>query len=695
MAATKLIGRMQALLGLDATRFQKGLSESQKRLRDFGQQFRRVASVAAATGAAISAAALKGAQDIDQAAKAARRLDASIGAFEALKLAASEAGVSVSSLPNEIQNINRELANIGTSGNADRALERLGLSLDDLTGLDADEKLATISDAVKALGLSSGEATAVLRDLGVRNREVALLMIQGGDAVRRARRDVEDYGLALDSVEAGRIESANDSIGRLGLVTRYAGQQLALQLVPAMGRMADAMTASLREGGALRAMIDGLAGNIDRIITYIGTAVAAFGTRFVAALVAARIATFSLVGALAALRGALLRSGIGIAIVGIGELIYRFTGLIETTGSVGNAFETLGRIAELVWQGIVDSAKAIPAGLAGVWNLVRSDFITMVADLTQIWDSFIRKVTTGISFLTLGSVKPTGGGTGGLTEDLRAEAAALSAAAEENFKAMSGTVTQSMQNAGTGIKLTALGLGDLRTEFPKVKKEAENTTPSITDLGDALEDAGGSAGKAGSAGSAGIDKLKDSVKDASRATEDMGKKFGDLAADVITRTRSMSDVLQQFAKKMLSSGLGGLFNSLTGDPLTNALRGAGLNASGGGILSGLAGLIPGFANGVENFRGGLARINERGGELVNLPGGSTVIPHDLSARMVDQANRNEAHVTVGVDPETGNLQAFVDRRAGLITQQGLQQYDRTQLPQSLRRVSANNDERYG
>lgn len=645
-----VIGALRVNLGLDSAKFQKGLSESQKRLQVFGRQFRLVAGAAAAFGAAISAAALKGAQDIDQTAKAARRLDSSIGAFEALKLAASEAGVSVSALPDAVQNINRELASIGTSGNADRALGQLGLSVAEIVDLDADEKLATIADRIKELGLSSGEATSVLRDLGVRNREIALLMIQGGDAIRRARQDVEDYGLAISDLDAGRIESANDSIARLGLVTRYAGQQLALELVPAMGRTADAMTASLREGGALRAMIDSLAGNIDRIITYIGTAVAAFGTRFVAALVAARIATFSLVGALAALRGALLRSGIGIAIVGVGELIYRFTGLIEKTGNVSNAFEALGRIAELVWQGIVDSAKAIPAGLAGVWNLVRSDFITMVADLTQIWDSFIRKVTTGISFLTLGSVKPTGGGTGGLTEELRAEAAALAASAEENFKAMSGTMTQSMQNAGTDIKLTALGLGDLRAEFPKTKQAAGETSAAVSDLGSELEEAGGAAGRAGSsaggAAKAGIDKLKDSVKDASRATEDMGKKFGDLAADVITRTRSMSDVLQQFAKRMLSSGLGGLFNSLTGDPLTNALRGAGLNASGGGILSGLAGLIPGFANGVENFRGGLARINERGGELVSLPGGSTVIPHDLSRRMVDGADGGGANRTL-------------------------------------------------
>jgi hypothetical protein len=49
--------------------------------------------------------------------------------------------------------------------------------------------------------------------------------------------------------------------------------------------------------------------------------------------------------------------------------------------------------------------------------------------------------------------------------------------------------------------------------------------------------------------------------------------------------------------------------------------------------------IPGFATGVTNFAGGLAQINERGGEIVTLPSGADVIPHDLSKRMVDRATR--------------------------------------------------------
>lgn len=51
-----------------------------------------------------------------------------------------------------------------------------------------------------------------------------------------------------------------------------------------------------------------------------------------------------------------------------------------------------------------------------------------------------------------------------------------------------------------------------------------------------------------------------------------------------------------------------------------------------GIGSKIKSVIPGFATGVESFVGGLAVINERGGELVDLPKGTRVIPHDESIK---------------------------------------------------------------
>ncbi|ABR48579.1 hypothetical protein Amet_2425 [Alkaliphilus metalliredigens QYMF] len=48
--------------------------------------------------------------------------------------------------------------------------------------------------------------------------------------------------------------------------------------------------------------------------------------------------------------------------------------------------------------------------------------------------------------------------------------------------------------------------------------------------------------------------------------------------------------------------------------------------------------IPEFALGTSYFKGGMARINERGGEIVNLPNGSQVIPADKSQQIINRDN---------------------------------------------------------
>ena len=298
--AQSVIGALRVNLGLDSAQFDRGAQRAGNRLGTMRTQFLAVAGVAAAMGTAIAMAALRGAQQIDEAAKAARRLDSSIGGFRALELAASEAGVSLSSLTNDIQTMNREIASIGVSGNGQRALDALGLTVADLADLDADEKLAVISDAVAALGLSSAQTTAILRDLGVRNREMVLLVSGGGDAIRNARSDIQAYGLEISNVDASMIEQANDRIGRLGLITQYAGQQLAIALVPALGAMAHAMTEGLREGGFLRGAIDALVGSMGFLASAVGVIVLALGTRYVVALGVATFTTFTLTGAMAA-----------------------------------------------------------------------------------------------------------------------------------------------------------------------------------------------------------------------------------------------------------------------------------------------------------------------------------------------------------------------------------------------------------
>lgn len=656
--AQSVIGALRVNLGLDSAKFSRGLTEAQKSMQAARKQFAAVAGVAAAMGAAISAAALAGARDIDRAAKSARRLDSTVGAFRALELAAGEAGVSLSGLANDVQTMNRELANVGKTGNAKRALDALGLSAGELQGLDADEKLATIADQVKKLGLDAGQTTAVLRDLGIRNREMALLVLGGGEAIRAARGDIKEYGLELTKIQSAGIERANDQIGRLGLITQYAGQQLALSLVPAMGQLAEALTNSLREGGALRAVIDGLIGNLDRLATYVAVAVAGFGVKYVGAMAMAALSTASLSKALMFLRGALIRTGIGALVVGAGELVYFFARLVKASGGWGNALSALGDLAAGVWQGIQTSASAIPPALGAVWKMVASSFYGMMSGLQESWSRFLGSLGADLSDIPgMGKfadaiLETSGKAAAGMSEfDAKAQAAANSASA---LKAEASAL------AAEGFQQAKDAAAKLAAIVSNTADETDGGAEATENLNDALEDLGGSTGSGGSAGKAAkaLEKVKteaeayqDALKEAANTSEDIGTEkarilvggidnvanaFGDFVGGGLKNFDSFKDSILDGFKGMISqmialaaknqimlglgisaSGVGGA--AAAGVPGIAGMPGAGgilgsLGSLGGGaggglfggITSGLGALTSGLGAGFNMALGGFA-----------------------------------------------------------------------------------------
>lgn len=72
-----------------------------------------------------------------------------------------------------------------------------------------------------------------------------------------------------------------------------------------------------------------------------------------------------------------------------------------------------------------------------------------------------------------------------------------------------------------------------------------------------------------------------------------------------------------------------LDNKIEGIPIIGSIYKSGKNLGGW-----IAEKISGHATGTSYFSGGWTRVNERGGEIMRLPGGTQIIPHDVSERMV-------------------------------------------------------------
>lgn len=204
-----------------------------------------LAAGATAAAAGIYAYAKSNMDTIDANAKLARSLEGTIDGLRAVNMAASDNGLD--GMEASLNRMNRRLGAVEMSGGpALKTVERLNLNLQEMQGMDVDEKLAYIADRIRDSGVSSQEAARHLQQLGFEQRGATELFLKGGDAIRNARQEIEDYGLSVSMMDAAAIEQANDALARIGLSAEAMGNAVAIKLAPALNDMADSINSVTR-----------------------------------------------------------------------------------------------------------------------------------------------------------------------------------------------------------------------------------------------------------------------------------------------------------------------------------------------------------------------------------------------------------------------------------------------------------------
>ena len=130
------------------------------------------------------------------------------------------------------------------------------------------------------------------------------------------------------------------------------------------------------------------------------------------------------------------------------------------------------------------------------------------------------------------------------------------------------------------------------------------------------------------------------------------------------------------------SGLSGIVSGVA-ESIVSVMKGAvnGLISAINGFLGGLNGikipdwvpgvggkgfsipLIPQLAKGTDNWKGGLAQVHERGGEIIDLPKGTRVYPHDESIRKARQEGSLSVQIAKLADQIVVREDADIDRIA--------------------------------
>ena len=155
---------------------------------------------------------------------------------------------------------------------------------------------------------------------------------------------------------------------------------------------------------------------------------------------------------------------------------------------------------------------------------------------------------------------------------------------------------------------------------------------------------------------------------ASALWEGAQQVFGGIRDGVVGAFDSARETVSGFFS-WIGDRLGWLDEKIEGIPLIGSAY-KGLKAAGGWVLD----RIQGNALGTSYFSGGLTRVNERGGEIMNLPGGTQIIPHDISRRMAGGQTVN-VYVTIQGNV-IGNAQ-YANSLGGIIAQRILRALDNT------------------
>ena len=349
-------------------RLGREMEAANTRLAAFSRRVAVAASAAVAAAAAAGVAMIRsGLQTVDAQAKLAQSLGTTVASIQTLERAGELAGVSMSGIEQATKDLTRRLsqAAAGTGPAAD-ALDRLGLSATDLIALPLDQRVGAINAAIENF-VPAAERAAVAGQLFGEEGSIAMSRIDTA-TLRQATEDVLAFGVVVSEQDADQIERTNDAISRLGLIWRGLSNQLAVAAAPALEAVANAMAAIASRTGPLGIAIRGLFDNIGRLTTYAVTFATFLAGRWVVGLAAAALSVRGFATALVVLRGALIRTGIGALIVGVGELIYQLSQFVARVGGVGEAFRLLSDLASEVWSRVGLALDAALARMAAGWE---------------------------------------------------------------------------------------------------------------------------------------------------------------------------------------------------------------------------------------------------------------------------------------------------------------------------------------
>lgn len=494
------------------------------------------------------------------------------------------------------------------------AMDRLGVSLTDAQGnmKPFNEILADVRNGFSTLTDEEKASTAAM--LGGQEAMSGLLAIAGA-----SDEDFENLTSAINSSDGAAKEMADTMLNNLGgkltiIKSGIQGFQLALYeaadgpLNFIMDKVQDFVN-----------WLNSLSDTTKQVIVIIAGIAVAIGP--VALIIGTIVKS---VGSLISVFG-MLASPVGIIIAGLTGLVALFVHLMNTNEgfrvSVTTAISSIAAV-------IMNIVNAVMPAVIGVINVVKSVISALAPIISNILSIVISVVSGIISVIT-----PIVSFIGGIVTAIISIISPI-VAFIANIIALIIDIIGSVLGAVTGV---------FANVFATVSKVFTNISNFISKIingvSKVISTLSGIVGGVFNAIYSTVSNIMDSVGGAvSGVFEGIKNAWTGLTSfvnGVFSGIGSAVESLISGVKGVVNAVIGG-FNFAIG--IINKIPGVEI------------GMIPYLLHGTDNFQGGFAIMNEGGrGELVNLPNGSQVIPHDISVKYAKEAAKNNTSGNQTVD----------------------------------------------
>lgn len=255
-----------------------GRDNTSRALRSVQQGFTALARAATVgTAAAATAIALmtrRGLENVDALAKQADMIGMSTESLRGFQLQAERSGITTEAFNKNIERMTVTLAQAADGiGTGTRALDKLGIKVEDIANLGADDQMFMLAGAMENVS-TQAEKLSIAYDLfGQRGVRMVKILEQGEEAMRAAQQRAVELGLTVSRFDASKVEQANDDWTEMTKIIEGLQNQLAVQFAPAMVAIAKKVTDLTIEFGGM-GKIAGVV--FDTIVTGVGMAMNGF-----------------------------------------------------------------------------------------------------------------------------------------------------------------------------------------------------------------------------------------------------------------------------------------------------------------------------------------------------------------------------------------------------------------------------------